>query len=127
MKPVVVAVAIVVVGVTGARAGIDQPIYVIDSPTAGLLDHGELHAQGRLGPESSFLLAFRIGFKGVVHAGLAFGMQRVFERGSVTVNDKVGVLLRIRILQEGRGPAFALGFNSQGTGPYDEARERYER
>ncbi len=127
MKSVVITVAIVIAGVSGARAGIDQPIYVIDSPTAGLLDHGGLHAQGRLGPESAFLLDFRIGFKGIVHAGLSFGFQRVFERGNITVNDKVGVQLRIRILQEGNGPAFAIGFNSQGTGPYDEERERYER
>jgi len=127
MRTAIVISVVLVAIAAGAHAGIDQPIYIIDSPTAGLLQHGEINVQGRLGPGSAFTAAFRLGIKGVVHAGISFGMQNIFERGAITVNDQVGVELRVRIVQEGRGPAFALGFNSQGTGPYDEEIERYER
>lgn len=112
---------------TPAAAGLEQPIYIIDSPTAGLLGHGEYRIQGRIGPESSILLGLRVGLKQVVHLGISFGMQRVFERADISVNDKVGVQARLRLLQEGAGPALALGFNNQGVGRYDEDLERYER
>lgn len=112
---------------TGARAGVDEPIYIIDSPTAGLLGHGEYHIQGRIGQESSVLLALRVGFKQVVHLGISYGMQRVFERADVEFNDRPGLLLRVRLIQEGEGPALALGFDSQGVGTWNESLERYER
>jgi hypothetical protein len=108
-------------------AVVDEPIYIIDTPTAGLLAHGEYHIQGRIGQESSVLLAFRVGIKGVMHLGVAYGMQRVFERADVEFNDRVGLLVRVRLIQEGEGPALALGFNSQGEGTWDESQERYER
>lgn len=110
-----------------AIAGIDQPIYVSGSPTAGLLTHGEYHIQGRIGPESSILLGFRVGLKNVLHLGVSYGMQRVFERANISVNDRPGLQLRVRLVPEGRGPAFAIGFNSQGRGIFDEDLERYER
>jgi hypothetical protein len=110
-----------------ARAGLDEPIYVIDSPTAGLLANGEYLAQGRIGPESSIQLGMRIGFFDVLQLGTSFGMQRVFERDDVSVNDQVGFYARVRILEELSSPALAFGFDSQGVGRYDEDLDRYER
>lgn len=109
------------------RGGVDQPLYAIDSPTAGVLAHGEYHVRGRIGPESSILLGARLGFFGRVQVGASFGMQRVFERGSVSVNDQVGFQARLRVLDEYATPAVAVGFDSQGVGPYDEGLDRYER
>lgn len=110
-----------------AFAGIEEPIYVIDSPTAGLLHNGEYLVQSRLGPESSVLVGMRVGFKDVVHLGASFGMQRVFERQDPSVNDHVGFQIRLRLIEETATPALAVGFNSQGVGRFDEARDRYER
>jgi hypothetical protein len=103
------------------------PIYVIDNPTAGLLENGEYIINGRIGPESSIILGVRIGFRGIFHVGTSFGMQNVFDRGDVDVNEKVGFQFRLRILEEYVAPALAIGFNNQGTGFYHEEVERYDR
>ncbi len=110
-----------------ARAGLEQPLYVIDSPTAGLLNHGEFLIQNRLGPESAIATGVRLGIKQRIQLGVSFGMQRVLERADIEVNDQVGFQLRVRLVEELTTPAVAIGFNSQGTGPYDEDLERYER
>jgi hypothetical protein len=110
-----------------SRAQLAERLYGIDHPTAGLLQNGEYHLQGRLGPESSILLGLRIGFRNIFHIGLSFGMQRVFERGDVDLNDHVGFRCRLRLLQEEETPALAIGFDSQGQGFYREERERYDR
>jgi hypothetical protein len=110
-----------------APAQLSERLYGIDHPTSGLLQNGEYHLQGRIGPESSILLGLRIGFRDIFHVGLSFGMQRVFERGDVDLNDHVGFRLRLRLLQEEETPALAVGFDSQGQGFYHEDFERYDR
>jgi len=122
-----IVTGVVLLAATTGRAGVDEPIYIIDTPTAGLLGHGEYHIQGRIGQQSSVLLAFRVGIKQVVHLGIAYGMQRVFERADVEFNDRIGFMIRVRLIQEGEGPALAIGFNNQGVGTWDESLERYER
>ena len=122
---VITCVAMVMVG--EVEAGLQEPIYLVDSPTAGLLGHGEYYIQGRIGPESSILLGLRVGIRNRVHLGVSFGMQEVFSYESIKVNDQVGFQFRLRLIEEENHPALALGFNSQGTGPYHEDDERYER
>lgn len=100
---------------------------MVDSPTAGLLGHGEYYIQGRMGPSSSILLGLRVGIRNRVHLGVSFGMQEVFSYESIEVNDQVGFNIRLRLIQEESHPALALGFDSQGTGAYYEELERYER
>jgi len=113
--------------VTNAHAGLQEPVYVIDAPTAGILGHGEYLVQTRIGPESSFLSSLRLGIRDVANVGISFGMQRVFERADITVNDQVGFQLQLRLIPETTVPAVAVGFNNQGVGRYDETLDRYER
>jgi hypothetical protein len=127
-----IAVLIAVFGslafVAAAEAGMAEPIYMVDTPTAGLLSHGEYHIQGRIGPESSVLLGFRVGVKNRVFLGVSFGMQNLFSYEQVDLNDRPGLQLRVRLLEEDdRRPGLALGFNSQGTGAWNDEAERYDR
>lgn len=108
-------------------AGTEEPLYAVDSPTAGILGHGEYHVRGRIGPESSILLGARLGLFGRVQIGASFGMQRVLERDDISVNDQVGFQVRVRVLEEHGTPAVALGFDSQGQGRFDEDIDRYQR
>jgi hypothetical protein len=111
-----------------ARAGAGEPIYMVNSPTAGLLSHGEYHIQGRLGPASSILLGLRVGVKDRVHLGVSFGMQEVFSYEKIEINDRVGFQFRFRLLgEDDRRPGLALGFNSQGDGAWSEEYKRYDR
>lgn len=110
-----------------ARGGVEEPVYVIDAPTSGLLGHGEYQVQGRVGPQSSIQLGLRVGLRDVLQVGVSFGAQRIFERSSVDVNERVGIRLRIRLIPEGAGPALAIGFDNQGVGAWNGAASRYER
>jgi len=125
--PAVVAAAIVVLTASVSVAGLEEPTYVVDSPTAGILGHAEYLLRGRIGPQSAILVAGEIGFKSVVQVGVSFGMQGLLDRADVTVNDQVGFHGRLRIAEESATPAFAVGFSSQGVGAYNEELERYER
>jgi hypothetical protein len=125
---VLIALIVSVVFSAAVEAGMGEPIYLVESPTAGLLSHGEYHIQGRIGPESSVLLAFRVGIKNRVHLGVSFGMQNLFSYEQVELNDRPGFQFRVRLLEEDdRRPGLALGFNSQGTGAWNDADERYDR
>jgi hypothetical protein len=95
-------------------AGRSEPLYVIDHPTAGLLGNGEYLFSGRIGPQS-----FQV--------GTSFGMQKLFDRGDVDVNDKIGFQFRLRLLEEYATPALAVGFDSQGKGFYHAQEKRYDR
>jgi hypothetical protein len=125
----ILALALVLVAFgEAAEAGMAEPIYMVDSPTAGLLSHGEYHIQGRIGPESSVLLAFRVGVKNRVYLGVSWGMQELFSYQRVEFNDRPGFQFRIRLLEEDdRGPGLALGINTQGVGTWNEDDERYDR
>jgi hypothetical protein len=125
---VTIATFVTAVFAAVAQAGMAEPIYMVESPTAGLLSHGEYHIQGRIGPESSVLLAFRVGIKNRVYLGTSFGMQNLFSYEQVEFNDRPGFLFRVRLLDEDdRRPGLALGFDSQGTGAWNEDLERYDR
>jgi hypothetical protein len=108
-------------------AGARMPLYNIDHPTAGLLDHGEYYFVGRIGPESSVLAGLGVGFENIFQVGVSLGVERVFDRGSVEVNDKIGIQARIRLLEEYETPALAIGFDNQGRGFYHEDLKRYDR
>jgi hypothetical protein len=110
-----------------ARSGLDQPISNARYPTAGILSHREYRFEARLTPESSVQGGARLGFKDRVHIGVFYGAQRLVETGDPTVNDHVGFEVRARVVDEGRWPALALGFDSQGWYEFDGADERYQR
>lgn len=109
------------------QAGLLVPLWNVDHPTAGLLEHGEYYCAGRIGPESSVLAGLGVGVKGIFQIGASFGVQRVFDRGSVEVNDKLGFQARVRLLEEYQTPALAVGFDNQGRGTYHEEAGRYDR
>ena len=115
-------------GVAGrARAQINPPLYVVDKPTAGTLSNGSYQVRGRTGPESSFLLGIRVGFLGRIQVGASAGFRHVFANESPEFDDRVGLLARVRVLDETVFPALAVGFDSQGRGVYHSGLKRFDR
>ncbi len=112
-------------GPVGAQP--NEPLYVIDHPTAGLLPHGFYEVRGKIGPETSFLGGFRVGFKDRVQIGVSFGAQNVLGYGNPDLNDKLGFQARLRVIEESNAPALAVGFDSQGQGRYHGDLKRYDR
>jgi hypothetical protein len=130
IRTVVALLAIMTAGVllqSPARAQAQQAIYLIDKPTAGILGHGSYLLRGRMGPESSFLLGARVGVRDILQGGFSVGMQSVFERGDIDVNEHIGLKARVRLIQEGALPALAVGIDTQGIGKYHKDLKRYDR
>ena len=104
-----------------------EDLYIVDSPTAGLLWHGGYLFQGSIGPDNSLLFGVQVGFHDRLMLGMSFGFQEFIGRGDVSVNDKPGFQVRVRLLEESEiAPALALGIDTQGEGFYFEEAERYE-
>lgn len=123
----IVGFVVILLAAGAASAQSLQPIYVIDTPTAGILPDRSYNLMGRTGPESSFLLDARVGFFDRLQIGISYGMQQVFAHGAVTFNDLPGLNARVRILDEMKWPAVAVGFDNQGQGFYHKDLERYDR
>jgi hypothetical protein len=92
-----------------------------------MLPHGFYEIRGKIGPETSFLGGFRVGFKDRFQVGASFGAQNVLGYGSPDLNDKIGLQARVRVIEESDAPAFAIGFDSQGQGRYHGDYKRYDR
>jgi hypothetical protein len=123
------AAALALTIAAGPAAG--QPpadITIIDSPTPAVLPHGGYLFFGSIGPESSMLFAVKVGFFDRVMLGASFGMQRFLGRGDISVNDKLGLEARVRVIDESdAAPALALGVDTQGQDAFIESADRYER
>ncbi len=121
------AVASVAVVSAPARADLAQPINNARYPTAGIVGHREYRVGVRAMPESCALLGGLVGLKDVAHVGVFYGVFNLIDRGDPVFFDHVGFDVRLRLVEEARLPAFAVGFDSQGWGPYDGNERRYER
>lgn len=110
-----------------SRAGLEQPIDNARYPTAGIMSHREYRFQARLTPESSVQGGARLGFKDRAQVGVFYGAQRLIEMGDPSFNDHLGFEVRVRVIEEERLPAIAVGFDSQGWYEYNGADERYQR
>ncbi len=127
MRRALLAGLLLVLAAPASRAGIGQPVDNTRYPTAGIVPHREYRLQARLTPESSLMLGTRLGFKDRIHVGVFYGAQRLVETGDPIFNDHVGFEVRARVVEEGRWPAVAVGFNSQGWYEWHGGDKRYDR
>lgn len=105
-----------------------EEVYLVDSPTAGILPHGSYLFHGSVGPRNSLLFGIKIGFHERLMLGASFGFQEFIGRGDVDINEKPGFEMRLRILEEWEyRPAFAIGIDTQGEDAYLDDVNRYER
>jgi hypothetical protein len=112
----------------GVRGEVLEEIYIVDSPTAGIVPHGGYLFQGSIGPSSSLLFGVKVGFHDRLMLGASFGFQNFVGRGDLEINDRPGFEIRFRIIEEEViGPALAFGLDTQGKDAYLEEGERYER
>jgi len=107
--------------------GAEDPIDLIDSPTASVIPHAAYDTGLRLYAGGGVLTRVRVGLRESFMFGFAFGGTNVLGSGDPDWNPRVEFLFRGRLFEESYlGPAVALGYNSQGYGVYDGATERYQ-
>ncbi len=130
IRPILIVMFVLASSMLSDRAGCEvlEEIYIVDSPTAGILPHGGYIMHGSIGPSSSLLFGVKIGFHDRLMLGASFGIQNFVGRGEIEINDKPGFEVRLRIIEEEIiGPALAVGIDTQGEDIYLDDLERYER
>ena len=103
-----------------------QPRWLIDTPTAGLLERGSLAVDLRLYKDSGILTQMEVGVFDRAGVGFSFGGTNIVGNQAAVWNPRVEFTARIRVIDEGMAmPAVAIGFHSQGYGDYADELERY--
>jgi len=100
--------------------------YIIDMPTAGILEKGVVGVTTDLLPNGVLLQWIEAGVFENVSIGISYGGANFIGSGNVDWNKWPGVTFRARILNETVYiPAITLGFDAQGKGIYYDDDERY--
>ena len=96
-----------------------QHINLVDMPTGGLLAPATFDAGLRMYTEGGLLGRLSVGVTDRFMFGVSFGGTNVIGAGEVDWNINPGVNAKYFLMEEGLNrPAIALGFDSQGYGPY---------
>ena len=100
--------------------------YLIDMPTAGVLEKGFVGVTSDIMPDGVFITYLEVGIFKRVSFGISYGGSNVIGSGSVNWYKLPAVNLRIRLLNESiTVPALTIGFDSQGKGLYFDDANRY--
>lgn len=126
-----VALMLCVTCPVNAQEGVElvyQPLYVVDTPTAGLLARASMLVRVYVYGGGGVLTGVSVGFTDYLDFGITYGGGNVIGSGSVDMNPRPEVNARLRIIQETLVvPAIAIGFDSQGLGAYIDSLDRYEQ
>ena len=103
-----------------------EPRWLVEAPTAGMMPTGTVVIDVRVATGRNVLADVELGLWNRVLVGASFGAQNLFGTGSSEWNPDPGVSGRLRLLNESATrPALAVGFQSQGSGVYDDLLGRY--
>jgi hypothetical protein len=101
--------------------------WVIDTPAGGMLPRGSFDIDLRTYSGGGLQAALGIGLMERFSIGLGYGASRVLSDTMPEYNPRLEFQIKYRLLVEDAGlPDLAVGFSSQGHGPYDENRERFQ-
>lgn len=104
-----------------------QPLELVDSPTAGMLEKGSFGINLRFTPGGSLLSIVRVGLLDAWQFGFSVRVGGLIDVGTPTWGRGPEFNTRFRIIEESESiPGVALGFNSQGYGEYFKEVQRIE-
>lgn len=103
------------------------PQHLIDLPTASALPKGATSLELRISSGGGLLGGLYVGLGGRVALGISYGGNNLVGSGKITWNPRPEVTFRYLVVPEGdHTPNIAVGFESQGYGPYDDTLNRYQ-
>jgi len=103
-----------------------EPRYLVDVPTAGMLDKGSMAIDIDFYQEGGLLLALSAGVLDRLSFGISYGGSHLIGASSPVMNETPGVNVKLRIIEESVAlPAIAIGFDSQGKDGYIKDLDRY--
>lgn len=100
--------------------------YLIDMPTAGILNKGYVGSTTNVMPYGVVIQRLEVGVFDNISFGISYGGSNIIGTGTPGWYKLPGVNFRFRIINETVGlPAVTLGFDSQGKGEYYDSTSRY--
>ncbi len=103
-----------------------EPIYLVDKPTAGMLQRATFAVNGNFYQRGGVLAGISVGVFDRFMIGISYGGTDIIGPDAIRMNPIPGVQARLRIIGEGSVlPALAIGFDSQGKEPYVDSLDRY--
>lgn len=138
MKTTILAIAAALALYTAAGAQLEtyedvadaaatlQPRNIVDLPTAGLPTRAGFYVESDVYSDGAMLVSLGVGFARYFSFGISYGGLGVIGSGDPDMNPEPGVNVKARLIDETMTlPAVAIGFDSQGRGPYIDGEERY--
>jgi len=100
--------------------------YLIDMPSAGILEKGVVGVTNEILPAGVLIAVIEAGVFENVSIGISYGGGNLIGSGKVDWYNWPGVAIRARVFNETTLiPAITLGFDSQGKGEYDDTEDRF--
>ena len=95
------------------------PLRLVDAPTAGTIPAKSVILETSLFDGGGVVQYAGFGLTGMVNIGCSYGGAGIVGAGRITWQPHAAFQIRIRIIEESlHAPAIAVGFDSQGFGPY---------
>ena len=132
----IVSVAMAIASLVAAQEGVAQgsagssarlePRYLIDVPTAGMIDRGSFSVDCDFYQGGGVLLGLGVGVFDRLSIGISYGGSKLIGGEPPVMNDLPGFNVKVRVIEEGFVfPALAIGFDTQGKDGYIKALNRY--
>jgi hypothetical protein len=103
-----------------------EPTMIVDKPTAGILKRGSYSVRTNFFERGGVLVGISVGVFDNFSFGISYGGTSIIGYDKIQMNPLPGVNAKFRLVDEGvTMPALALGFDSQGKGPYVDSTSRY--
>ena len=100
--------------------------YLIDMPTAGILEKGVVGVTSEILPDGVLIATIEAGVFDNVSIGISYGGTNIIGSGDVDWYKLPAVNIKARVInEETLVPAIAFGFDSQGKGVYNNSKKRY--
>lgn len=103
-----------------------EPRFLVDIPTAGLLDRGSFAFDANFFQQGGILLGLSAGVLDRLNFGISYGGTHIIGAEKPQWNKLPGVNIKFRLFDESELiPAITLGFDSQGKESYIDSLNRY--
>ncbi len=110
-----------------------QPQHIVNCHTAGMLQRGtyafecSVYPNGDLDlPGCGTLAGISVGVRNRLNMGLSYGGDGIIGRESPRFNPHIGMFIKYRVFEETYfWPAFAVGYDHQGSGGIDRSYNGY--
>jgi hypothetical protein len=116
-------------GIAQGSAGSDgkvEPRFLVDIPTAGLLDRGSFAFDANFFQEGGVLVGLTAGVLDRLNFGISYGGTKIIGAEDPAWNKTPGVSVKFRLFDESDLiPAIAIGYDSQGKEAYIDSLDRY--